>query len=175
MIAMTRSRLDEREREPEEEVGALLGLREVELGPPDDDLPPVVEEVPEHVLEREDARLPVDDREEDDAERGLERRQLEELVQDDLRVLALLQVDDDPHPVAVALVADGGDPLEALLVDEVRDLLDEPRLVDLERDLGDDDRLAVALRRVLDLRPAADLEDAAAAPVGVDDAAAGRG
>ena len=49
-------------------------------------------------------------------------------------------VDDDAHALAVDLVADVGDALDALVADELGDLLDEPRLVDLVGDLGDDDR-----------------------------------
>ena len=60
----------EREREAAQEVGALLGLLQVELRAPDDDRLAVVDEVPEQVLERQDARLVLDDREEDDPERA---------------------------------------------------------------------------------------------------------
>ena len=160
----------ERDREAEEQVRALLRLLEVEERAAHDDLAAVVEEVPEEVLERQDARLPVHDRERDDPERGLERGRREELVQDDLRDGVALQVDDDPHAVAVRLVADRRDALDPLVVDETGDLLDEARLVDLERELRDDDRLAVALLRLLDLRAPAHLQDAAARLVGVHDA-----
>ena len=61
--------------------------------------------------------------------------------------LAALQIDDDAHAVAIRLVADVGDALDRLLAHELGDALDQPRLVDLVRDLGDDDRRAVALLR----------------------------
>jgi hypothetical protein len=135
----------------------------------------------EHVLEREHARLSVDDREEDDSERRLERRVFVELVEDDLRDLALLEVEHDAHAVAVALVADGRDALEALLVDELSHVLDEPGLVDLIGNLADDDRLAIGPRVLLDLGAAAHVQDSAArgerlldAAAAVDDAARGK-
>ncbi len=162
----------ERDGEAEQDVRALLGLPEVELRAAHDDRAAVVEEVAEEVLQREDARLPVHDREEDDSERRLQRREREDLVQDDLRDGVALDVDDDAHSLAVGLVADRGDALEAFLVHEVRDELDEPRLVDLERDFRDDDRLAVALLVLLDPRLAAHLQDAASGPVGVHDSLA---
>ena len=46
-------------------------------------------------------RPAADDRQHDDAERGLQLGVLVEVVEDDLGHLAALQFDDDPHPVAV--------------------------------------------------------------------------
>ena len=65
---------------------------------------------------------------------------------------AALQIDRDAHAVAIRLVADVGDAFDRLLANELCDALDQPRLVDLVRDLGDDDRRAIALLRHLDLR-----------------------
>ncbi len=149
---------------------ALLRFLEVVERAAHDDLAAVVEEEPEQVLERQDARLPVHDRERVDPERGLQRGRREELVQDHLRDGVALDVDDHPHALPVGLVSDRRDALDPLVVDEARDLLDEARLVDLERELRDDDRLAVALLRLLDLRAPAHLQDAAARLVGVHDA-----
>ena len=62
----------------------------------------------------------------------------------------LLEVDDDAHAVAVGLVADVGDALDALLAHQLGDLLDQLGLVDLVGDLGGDDRLAPGLGVLLD-------------------------
>ena len=70
----------------------------------------------------------------------LQRRVLVEVVQHDLRHLAALQLDDDPHAVAVGFVAQVGDALDRLLAHQVGDPLDQLRLVDLIGNLGDDDR-----------------------------------
>ena len=84
-------------------------------------------ELLQHLLERQHARLAVDQRQQDDRERVLQRRELVELVEHDVRVGVLLQVDDDPHRLfEIALVADAGDARDAAFVDDVGDLLDDP-------------------------------------------------
>ena len=74
-----------------------------------------------------------------------------------------LQLDDDPHPAPVGLVADVGDALDPLVPHQLGDLLDQPGLVDLVGDLGDDDgsrgpslsgsRFSCRARRVICPRP----------------------
>ena len=150
-------------------MGALLRLLEVELGAPDDDRLAMVDEVPEQIDERQDLRLVVDDREEDDPESRLHRGERVELVQHDLGVLAALQLDHDADSLAARLVAEIRDAFDLLVVDELRDPLDQLRFVDLVRDLGDDDRLLFAARRFLDLGARADLHDSAAGLVGLAD------
>ena len=86
------------------------------------------------------------------AERGLQRREAVELVEHDVGHRVALQLDDDAHAVAVALVADVGDALDALVAHQLGDLLDHRRLVHLIGDLGDDERLALLADR-LDRRP----------------------
>ena len=88
--------------------------------------------------------------------RRLQLGVLVEIVEDDLRNLAAAQLDHDAHAVAVGLVAKVGDALDGLLAHQLGDLLEQPGLVDLIRDLGDDDGELVALLALLDLdaRPA---------------------
>ena len=160
----------EGQREPAQEMRPLLGLLQVELRAPDDDRLAVVDEVPQQILERQDARLVVDDREEDDAEGRLHRRQRVELVQDDLGVLAALQLHHHPDAVAVRLVAQVGDAFDLLLVDELGDALDQLGLVDLVGDLRDDDRFLVAPRGFLDGSFGPHLDDAPTGLVGVPNA-----
>ena len=126
---------------------ARLGLAQLELGAPADDLAPELDEVVDQLDERQHLRAAADDRQHDDAEAGLQLRVLVEVVEDDLADLAALQVDDDAHAVAVGFVADVGDALDRLLAHQVGDALDQPRLVDLIRNRVDDDRRAVALLR----------------------------
>ena len=78
-----------------------------------------------------------------DAEAGLQRRELEQLVEHDVGIGVALDLDHHPHAVAVALVAQVGDALDLLLAHHLGDPLDHPRLVDLVGHLGDDDRGAV--------------------------------
>ena len=87
------------------------------------------------------AGLAVDDRQHDDAEADLQLRVLVQVVEHDLGLFAALQFEHDAHAVAVALVADVADAFDLLLVDQRGVCFDQPRLVDLVRDLGDDDLL----------------------------------
>ena len=72
-------------------------------------------------------------------EGGLHLRVLVQLVQDDLGLGVAPQLDHDPHPLAVRLVAEVGDPGDVPLLDQLGDPLDQGRLVHLVGDLGDDD------------------------------------
>ena len=91
--------------------------------------------------QRQDARLVLDDREEDDPEGRLHRGQRVELVQDHLRRSRRASARRRSRmPVAVGLVAQVRDALELLVVDELGDPLDQLGLVDLVGDLRDDDR-----------------------------------
>ncbi len=80
------------------------------------------------------------------AERGLHRGEAEELVEHHVRRGVALELDDDAHAGAVALVLDMGDALDALLAGEFGDALDHRRLVHLVGDLADDDGHAAAAR-----------------------------
>ena len=150
----------------EQDVGAGLRLFQLEDGAAGDDLAPVVDEMADHLFEGEDLRPVVDDGEHDDAEGGLHLGMLVELVEEHLGVLVLLQLDDDPHPVPVRLVPEIRDPLDLLLPHQFGDLLDQPRLVHLVGDLGDDDRLPFGLFLLFHPGAGAHLDDAAAGPVG---------
>ena len=110
----------------------------------------------------------VGDRQVDDRERRLQRRELEELVEDHLRVLALLELDHQADPVAVGLVAQVGDAGEAVaLLHQLDDLLDDRRLAYLVRDLGEDDLFLGA--HLLDLVPRAHHAAPAPRAVGAHD------
>ena len=151
-----------------EDVGARLGLAQLVGGAPAHD---VAAEVDEELAGVEDVQHPrplVHDGEEDHPEGVLQLRVLVQVVEDDLGRLALLHVHDHPHALPVALVAHVGDAADALVAGEIRDLLDEPRLVDLVGDLGDDDRLAVVLAH-LDLGARAHHHRSAAGAVGLQD------
>ncbi len=64
---------------------------------------------------------------------------LVQLVQDDSRNRVTPQLDDNPHPILVRLVAKVGDSLELLVAHQLGNVQDELRLVDLIRQLVDDD------------------------------------
>ena len=75
--------------------------------------------------------LAVDEGQHVHVEGQLHRRVLEQVVQDLVRVGVALELDEDPHPVAVGLVPKVGDAVDLLVLDEIGDLLEERRLVDL--------------------------------------------
>ena len=97
---------------------------------------------------------------------------LVELVEHDLGDRVALELDHDPHAVAVRLVAQVGDLGDLLVLDELGDLLDHAAVAALLHgvgQLGDDDRL-LAVRQRLGVRLGADADPAAAGLVGLADA-----
>ena len=88
-----------------DDVGPRPRLAELVLGPAADDVDPVLDEEPEELLQRQGPGPAVDQGQHDHAEGVLQRRELEELVEDDVGVLPLLDLHDDPDRLlAVALV-----------------------------------------------------------------------
>ena len=142
----------ERDLQAFEDVIARLGLPELELGAAADDFAAELDEALDQLEQVQHLRPAADDREHDDAEARLQRRVLVEVVEHDLGHFAALQLDDDAHAVAVGFVAQVGDAFDRLLAHQVGDPLDQLRLVDLIRNLGDDDRDPVALLVRLDRR-----------------------
>ena len=86
---------------------------------------------------------PADDGQQDHAEGFLHLGVLEEIVEDELRFLAALQLDDDAHAFAGGFVAHVGDAFDLFGLHEFGDALDQLGFVDLVRDFGDDDIFAV--------------------------------
>ena len=161
----------ERNGEPFEQVGAFARLAQVVYRATRDDFAPMTHERFDHFLEVEQARLAVDQRDHVDAEHRFHRRLLVEVVEDDLGVFVALQLDDDAHAVLVGLVAQLRDALDELAAHEVGDALDQPRLVHLVRQFGDDDGLAAVVVVFLDVGLGAHHDAAAARRVGVIDLA----
>ena len=93
-----------------------------------------------------------------------------ELVQHHVGVRVPLEIDHEPHPLATAgVVLDVGDVLDPPRLHEVRDLLREPRLVHLIRQLGDRDP-GPADAALLDRGQTPDLDRPPARLVGIPDA-----
>ena len=84
---------------------------------------------------------------------------------------AALQLDDDAHAVAVALVAHVADLVDDLVVHQLGNVFDQVRLVDLVGNFGDDDGVFV-LGDVLDGSLGAHHEATAAGAIRLRDAAA---
>ena len=117
-----------------------------------DHIDAVIDEVLDGLNQAHFLGLVVHHRQQDHAEAFLHLGVLEELVQDDLGLGAALEFDDDAHAVAIAFVANVGNVFNRLVVDQLRDALDQARLVHLVRNFGDDDGLAVFVES-FDARP----------------------
>ena len=162
----------QRHRLPLQQVAALPGALQQVQGAPGDHLLAVLQEGFQHLLEVEHPRLAIDQGDAVDAEDGLQLGLRVEVVQHHVPGLAPAQFDDDAQAVLVGLVAQFGDALDALLLDQLGDLLDQPGLVELVGNLGDDDGLPVGLVVALHLRPSPDIDAPAPGAVGFDDAGA---
>jgi len=149
-------------------VGALLGLAQLEARAAGDHLAAVVQKDDERVAQVQQLGLVPVDGQQVDPEAGLQVGVLVQVVQDDRRLDVAAQLDDDAHPLAVALVAKVGDSVHLAVLDQVGDLLDELALVHLVRDFGDHQRLT-ALGELLDGHPRPQLEDAATGAVRLAD------
>ena len=134
------------ENQAVQNVLACFGLAEFEARTARDDVETMVGVALEEVLEIEDLRSAAVDCEHVGAERRLEFRVLVEIVEDDLPDGVALELDHDAD-VGLRFVADVGDSLDDLLLDEVRHVDDHFTLVDGVGDFGDDDALASVLVR----------------------------
>ena len=132
-----------RQHQAFEDVGPGTGALQVEPGTAGHDVLLVVDVVAQHGLQRHYARVAVHQRQHVHAEGLLQLGVLVEEVEHNASVDVALQLDHNPHAGAVGLVADVGDALELLLLHELGNLLDQPRLVDLIGDFLHDDAGAV--------------------------------
>ena len=155
-----------------EDVATLPRTTQQEHRSPRHHFAAVFDERLEHLLQVEHARLPVDERDAVDAVHALQLRLAVEVVQHDFAGFTAAQFDDDAQPVLVGFVAQLGDAFDLLLFDELGDALDQPRLVQLIRNLGDDDRVFTGLFVGLDLGARTHEDAAAAGLVRFDDAGA---
>ena len=133
----------ERDAIAEQDVLASARLAQFILRAATNHIDAVLEEILQKLNEAELSRLSADNGEQDHAKRFLHLRHLEKLVEDDFRFLVALHFDDDAHPVAIAFVANIGHAFDLLVVDQLSDMLDQVLLVDLVRQLSDDDILSI--------------------------------
>jgi len=151
----------------------LLRLFQVIPGAPGEDFFLVLQVLVDDLPQGENFRLllVVHQRQHDNAEAGLQSRLLEQIVQHDLGVGVLFQLDDHAHTVAVGLIPEVGNAVQALVLHLLGDVLDELALVYLIGKLGNDDSHPV-FAMLLKFRPGADDHLATAGGIGRTDAAA---
>src|SRR6516164_8098135 len=154
-----------------QDVGPYVGLAQPVGGAPNDDVELVRDVVTDHLVQAQRARHPVDNGQHVGAETGLQLGVLVEVIEHHLGHRVALELDDDAHthPVA-ALVFDVGDAGQPAVADLLGDRGDEVVVVDLIRQLGDDQRRSAP--GLFDLHHAAHPDGAAAGLVGVGDALA---
>ena len=152
-----------------EDVGARLGLLEVVARAAGHNVHLVVNVVAQDLGQREALGHAVHERQVVHAKGGLQGGELVEVVEDDLRHHALLELDDQADALLRGLVAHVGDALDALLVDELGDLLLQGALAHLIGNLGEDEAATAGLGG-LNVRLGADGDRAAAGLVGLTDA-----
>src|SRR4030095_13412370 len=91
--------------QPGQDMGPLLRARQVVARPPGDYFAAELDERLQHLLEIDDLRAAVDQRQHDDAEGGAHLGVRVELVEDDLRQLGPSQLEYHPDALTVRLVA----------------------------------------------------------------------
>ena len=161
--------IGDRDGEADLDMRVVARLGQQIFGPPRDDFLAEVEERAQHVGQRQHLRPAAVQRDHVGAETRLQGGEAPELIEHHVCDRVALDLDDDAHAVAIGLVAQVGDALDALLANEFRDALDQRRLVDLIGDLVDDQRLAI-LAQLFDRDLGAHDDRAAAGRVGGADA-----
>src|SRR5690606_9037220 len=96
----------------------------------------------------------------------------EQVVEHLARLRVALELDDHAHAGAVRLVSEVRDAVELAIADHFGDALEQHRLVDLVRQLGDHNLVAIAAIGLLDERLRADDDTSATGSVGRLDALA---
>ena len=153
-----------------DDVGPVARLLQAELRTAPDDLDLVVDVVRQRLGQVQRAGHAVHQGQHVDAEAGLQRRLLEQVVEDDVGVGVALELNDEPRLLVGRGVAQLADAVEVAGPHQLGDLLLNHLDRGLVRELGDDD--AVADASLLDLGDGPHLDGAAAGPVGVEDALA---
>src|SRR5579883_1780421 len=127
----------------EQDVLALFRFAQVVTCAANDHFAAVFKEEPQELEQAHLARLSAGDGQQDHAERFLHLCELVEVIEDELRLFAALDLDYDAHAFSVRLIAHVGDALDFFVLHEVGDALHQARLVYLIRNFRDDDVFAV--------------------------------
>ena len=127
----------------DQDVAPVAGLVQLELDAANDDFLAEVEEDLQQLAQTHLLGPAMVQRQHVDAERALHGRIAPQLVQDDVAGRVALQLDHDPHALAVGFVANVGNAFQTLLAHHFGDALDQGLFVDLIGQFGDDDGLAV--------------------------------
>ena len=124
-----------------QEMGALLCLAEIVTGAALQNLFLEVQILVNDLAQGQNTglRLVIDQRQHIDREGSLHLGHREQTVEHDLRIGIALELDDDAHTGAVGLIADVRNAFQTLVLYQICHMLDQHTLIDLIRDLGNDD------------------------------------
>ena len=152
-----------------QDMGALLGFVQLELGAAHHNLVAEVHELLDDFLEAEGAGTAFHQRHVVEGEAGLQRAVLEQHVEHHAGVGSLLEADDHAGFSAGAFIVDVGDALHLLFIGQLGNLLNHLPLVHHVRDFRDHDGFTAVVVH-LDFRLGADDHAAAAGFIGFLDA-----
>ena len=152
-------------RQPFEHVATFACLAQLVHGAPRHNFAAVIEEDLDQRLQVAQLGLAVDQRHHVDAEAVLKLSLLVQIVQHHLGYFAALELDHYAHAGLVALVLDVADAVELLLLHQLGNAFEQRFLVDLIRDLVNDDRLACPFVDVFEVALGAHHDAAAAGAV----------
>ena len=153
-----------REDQPFQQVGPLTRSTKQKLRPSRDHIFAMFQEIIEHITKRQCPRGAVHQRDVDNAERRLQRREFVELVDDDVGFGALFEVHHNPHARAVGVILHVGDVRDPSFLHALGDVLDDRRLEHLIRNLRNDDLFSSAAD-LLGMQLPPDLHSASACAV----------
>ena len=126
----------------------------------------------EHLLEVEHPRLTIDQRHAVDAKNGLQLSLRVQIIEHDLAGFAAPQLDNDTHTVFVGFIPQLGDALDLLFLDQLGNAFDQPGLIQLIRQLRNDDGVLVRLVITDNLSPGTHINTPATGTVRLHDAGA---
>ena len=156
----------DRLEQPRDDVVAVAGLFKVEFRATANDLAPVVNERGDQLEQREGARASAGQGDEVGVVADLQVGGAVEVREHGSDIGVASELDHQPHAVSVGLVAQVADAVDPLVAYVLGDLLDDPHLVGLVGDFGEDD-LDAAAGGLFDVLLAAQREAAAAGRVGL--------
>ena len=132
---------------------------------PGDNLALEIDIILQHLLQGQNTRFSINKREHDHAKCRLHLRIGIQLIKDHLRIGIPFQINHHMHSLAGGIVVDIRNTFDPLLLHKVCDAFNQPRLINLIRKLGDNDRKS-AVFRLLNFRAGAHDDFTAARSIG---------
>mmetsp|Transcript_57163 Transcript_57163/g.134546 ORF Transcript_57163/g.134546 Transcript_57163/m.134546 type:complete len:247 (+) Transcript_57163:1618-2358(+) len=145
-----RIELIEGQQQAQEDVVALFRLAQQIARAAFDRLNSELEEHLEHLAQREQNRLTVDQRQHVGAEIALKWGELVEIVKHHLRISIAAQLHNNAHAIAITLIANIGNTFQLLVVDHLSDAFNHRRLIRLVRQSCNHHRITIRATRRLD-------------------------